>query len=981
MSGGSRERMDAPSLSKYLSVPAVWALSFGCIVGWGAFVMPGTTFLPMAGPVGTAVGMLVGAAAILLIGINYSYMMKLCPDAGGSFSFAKNTFGSDHGFLSAWFMMLAYVSIIWANITALALIGRNLFGDTFRFGYLYSIAGWDVYTGEVLLELAALTVFGCICAFAKRLAAHIQTVCAVLLFTGIAASFIVAITGCPAPSSAVSPAFNTDRPLLSQIFGIITFAPWAFVGFESVSNSTEEFGFPVRKTLPIMVFAIIAGALSYTMLSFTSASVLPEGCSDWTEYISDLGSHEGIEGLPAFFAILSSGGTTGMILLGTALLSAIITGLIGSSIASGRLVYSMSKDGIFPCKFGKLTKDGTPRNALLLLTIVSAVIPFLGRTAIGWVVDVITVGSTVAYAYTSAAAFRNAKNEGNRKIMITGAAGTVISALIALLLLVPDLLSMNTLSSESYLLLAFWAILGIIYFRIVFSREKHSRYGKSTVVWIALLFLIFFTSMMWIRQDTDTKVDSVIDNISTYYSEKMEEDGLSLTGDEKEHENIYLHEQMDDVHHSLMNHSIIQIALIMLSLIIVFNIYATLRKREKELELQKAKAEANSKAKTVFLSNMSHDIRTPMNAITGYLALAKRENTTFDEMKEYIRKIDGSSRHLLALINNVLEMSRVESGKAELEEEPCDLRSIMNDVYDMFSTQMKEKSIDFSLICDNIGDRAAICDRTRLNRVLLNLVSNAYKFTPEGGSISLKLERISVSEDGESAEFELRVKDSGIGMTEEFAAKVFKAFERERTSTVSGIQGTGLGMAITKSLVELMHGTIEVVTAPGKGTEFITRLPMKLGNSLKAPDAPAKEKPEIVKADFAGKRLLLVDDVEINRELAAKILRHLGFTVEIAVNGKDALDRITASSPGEFDAVLMDIQMPVMDGYDASRSIRALPDERTAAIPIIAMTANAFSEDVQRAREAGMNAHVAKPIDINVLKQTLYDILKTQTEQ
>ena len=968
-------RQTSPALSKYLSAPAVWALSFGCIVGWGAFVMPGTTFLPMAGGVGTAVGMIIGAFAILLIAINYSYMMKRCPDAGGSFTFAKDTFGSDHGFLSAWFMMLAYVSIIWANLSVITLVARNLFGGVLKIGYMYSIAGWDVYIGEVLVELAVLAVFGCICAFAKRFAAVIQTVCAVLLFVGIVSSFILAIIGTNTPASAFEPPFNTNTSAVSQVLGVIALAPWAFVGFESVSNSTEEYKFPVKKSLGIMISAIIAGVISYILLTFTAGTVLPEGCADWTEYIARLGSYEGIEGIPVFFALNSTWGSAGMALLGMALICAILTGLIGSSIASSRLIYSMSKDGIFPRQFGVLTKDGTPRNAILLLTAVSAVIPFLGRTAIGWVVDVITVGSTVAYAYTSAAAFKNAHKEGNRKMMITGAAGTVISAFIALLLLVPDLIAMNALSAESYLLLAFWAILGIIYFRFVFSQEKERRYGNSTVVWIALLFLIFFTSLMWIRQSTQENTENVINNVSTYYSGQFEEHGVTQTEEEQAGENAYLEEQMETVRRSLLSSSIIQMMLIMLSLIIVFNIYSTLRKREKQMELQKSKAEANSRAKTVFLSNMSHDIRTPMNAITGYIALAKREETTFDEMKEYLGKIEGSSRHLLALINDVLEMSRIESGKMELELEPCDLRHIMNDVYDMFSTQMKEKKIDFRLNCGDIGDRTAMCDKTRLNRVLLNLVSNAYKFTPEGGNILVTLDRTSVSEDGESAEYEIRVKDSGIGMNEEFAEKVFEAFERERTSTVSGIQGTGLGMAITKSIIDFMNGTIDVITAPGKGTEFVIHLPLKLGDRIAASEVRHEEKPESREADFSKMRLLLVDDVEINREIAAKILRHLGFTVEAAVNGKDALDRVAASQPGDFDAVLMDIQMPVMDGYEAARKIRALPDKKLAEIPVIAMTANAFSEDVQKASEAGMNAHVAKPIDINALKKTLNDIL------
>ncbi|MBO6231272.1 MAG: amino acid permease [Ruminiclostridium sp.] len=966
-------------LRRYLSSASVWALSFGCIVGWGAFVMPGTTFLPMAGTAGTVIGMTVGALIMLVIGINYHYMMMRCPDAGSSFTYAKETFGSDHGFLSAWFMILAYVSILWANLTALSLIGRTVFGDTFKVCYLYTIAGWDIYLGEVCMELTVLALFGFICAFLKRTAGHLQTVFALTLLTGIIASFIIVCGNAPEGSLSFDPAFVPDKGAASQIFGIIALAPWAFVGFESVTTSAEEFRFPIKRSLVITILAIAAGAVSYILLVLTAAAIRPEDCGNWFEYISTLGQRDGLEEMPVFYALGSTGNAGATAVLGIALISAILTGIIGSSIASSRLLYAMSKDGLLPGWLGKLTKDGTPRSAVLFIAAVSAVIPFLGRTAIGWVVDVITVGSTVAYAYTSASAFKNARDEGNKRIMMTGAAGTVISALIALLLLVPDLLSGNSLSAESYLLLAFWSILGIVYFRFVFSKDEHRRFGSSTVVWIALLFLIFFTSLMWMRQSTHARTEEIIENISTYYNDELADQGIIQNAGSQASEEQHLAEQLEQMNSSLMTNSVIQMALIMLSLIIVFNIYSTLLKREKSMEVQKTKAEENSKAKTVFLSNMSHDIRTPMNAIIGYITLAKREDITLDEMKDYLGKIEGSSRHLLALINDVLEMSRIENGKMELEEEPCCLHRVMDEVRDMFQTQMNEKKITYTVTYGDIGEYPAICDKNRLNRVLLNLISNAYKFTPEGGTVTVTLERTD-DMNGDRGDFELRVKDSGIGMNEEFAERVFDAFERERTSTVSGIQGTGLGMAITKSIVDLMGGTIDVVTAPGKGTEFIIKVSFRTGTE-KLDCCPLSEKVQHTEevheeTDFSKMRLLLVDDVEINREIAAKILRHFGFTVEAAINGKEAVDMVEKAQDDYYDAVLMDIQMPVMDGYEAARTIRSFSSEKKASVPIIAMTANAFSEDVHKAKEAGMNAHVAKPIDMNALKQTLTEILK-----
>ena len=414
-----------------------------------------------------------------------------------------------------------------------------------------------------------------------------------------------------------------------------------------------------------------------------------------------------------------------------------------------------------------------------------------------------------------------------------------------------------------------------------------------------------------------------------------------------------------------------------------------LRKQQHELIAAKERAEEGSRAKSQFLSNMSHDIRTPMNAIVGYLNLAKDLHKVCescpmyqkdscpddipDKSYEFLKKIDASSQHLLALINDVLEMSRIESGKMELELAGMNIVTALNEVRDMFATQMSGKNIAFTVDTSGVRDKFIICDKNRLNRVLLNLLSNAYKFTPEGGKITVTLNQLGDAHDG-AADFELRVKDSGIGMTPEFAAKVFEAFERERTSTVSKIQGTGLGMAITKSIVDLMGGTIRVETAPGQGTEFIINGAFKLDNEMHEEVAAENQNAAQI-VDFTDKKLLLVDDIEVNREIAKMLLEGSGFIVDTAVDGQDAVAKVAASKPGDYDAVLMDIQMPIMNGYEAAKKIRALPDERLARIPIIAMTANAFSEDVKAALDAGMNGHIAKPIDVDNMMTTLAKIL------
>ena len=961
-------------LKHYLSPLNVWALSFGCAVGWGAFVMPGTTFLPIAGPLGTIIGMSIGGLVMLIIGFNYHYMMNRYPDAGGTYAFSKKVFGYDHGLMSAWFLILVYIAITWANATALPLIFRKFLGDVFQFGFHYQIAGYDVYLGEALLSLSALWIFGFVCIRGGKVAARVQTIAALILLGGVLIGLSAVISEQGLEIFDFNPPFAPDVSSFSAVFGIIVLAPWAFAGFESISQSTEGFTFSTRKTFKILCFAVVSSALAYIFLSIIAISVPPKVYGNWFDYVSDLDNMTGLASLPTFFAIDSLMGNKGLIILAITVIAAVITGLVGNYIAASRLIYALTRDDLLPTWFGKLNTFRNPRNAILFIMLLSLPIPFLGRTAISWIIDVNTIGATIDYAYTSAVTFVLARKSGYLPAQFTGIFGCLVSMMFFMYFMVPNFWTVSAMSTESYLILIGWSMLGFVFFRYIFKRDTHRHFGKSTVVWMALLFLIFFTSTMWIRQVTHSTAKTTLESLNGYYVEELNEHGIVPNEVEKNDSSYYLQNQMNVMSNSLTNNNFLQMTIITITLFIMFNIYNMMMKREKEMEIQKVDAEQSSKAKSTFLSNMSHDIRTPMNAIIGYTNLIKKEKGLPPKATEYLNKIEASNKHLLALINDILDMSRIESGKMELSPVKSNIVKTMDEVRDLFATQMITKSIDYTVDVDNVTNKMVMCDTNYLNRVLLNLISNAFKFTPSGGKINVTLKQVGVNED--TGSYELRVKDTGMGMTPEFAAKVFEAYSRDRT--VNNIQGTGLGMAITKSIVDLMGGTIDVKTELGKGTEFIIQVDFKLVDDI--PEDNVETKAEKIKTDldFSKMKLLLVEDNMVNREIASLILTEHGFKLDTAENGKEAVEKVSSSKPGEYQVVLMDVQMPVMNGYEATKAIRQLDNPELANIPIIAMTANAFSEDIQAAKDAGMNDHIAKPIDIPKMIETLQKVIRNE---
>lgn len=399
--------------------------------------------------------------------------------------------------------------------------------------------------------------------------------------------------------------------------------------------------------------------------------------------------------------------------------------------------------------------------------------------------------------------------------------------------------------------------------------------------------------------------------------------------------------------------------------------------KKKEIEhcvkLEKAMllAEKANKAKTTFLFNMSHDIRTPMNAIMGFATLMRKYYKTPDKVLEYAEKINSSGNFLLSLINEVLEMARIESGKIQLNEEVCDIQEFVDKMSAIFADQMKQKDIDFIIYAD-IKHRYIVCDAVKIRAVFLNIVSNAHKYTPAGGKVYFNIQEIPTKTEGKSY-FQITIKDTGIGMSKEYLPHLFEEFTREKSTTENRIKGTGLGMSIVKRLVELMGGTIDVKSELGEGTEFKLIFCNKVVEKI---DEEVKEYAILPTNKFAGRRILLAEDNELNAEIAMEILKELGFEVDLAEDGAKCIEQLNKYEDDYYDLILMDIQMPNMDGYAATKAIRKMYTPGKANIPIVAMTANAFDEDKKNAFSAGMNGHVAKPIILDDLIKTLSKVLE-----
>ena len=530
----------ASPLAPSLSPLSVVALSFGFAVGWGAFVLPGTKFLPDAGPLGTLLGIVLGAVGMGVFALNYHRLNLRESGPGGAFSFARRVFGDDHAFIVGWFLFLTYVAILWANATALVLLVRDTLGPVLQFGFHYTLAGFDIYCGEALLGVAAIALAAALCIFGRRLAARVQTVLALVFVLGVA-----------------------------------------------------------------VVFAVM--------------------------------------------------GTAGVALLSVTMVAAVFTGLVGTLIATSRLMYAMADNGILLARLGALDAAGVPRNAILFVAAICFLVPFFGRSVISWTVEVSGIGAAIAYCYTSAAAYKASGSIGAGKILtarLAGLVGVVLSSLFCGLLLV--YLSGGSMASESYLLLAVWCLCGFLFYHAVYRKDRAARFGKSSIAWVVLIVLIIFSSLMWGHQAMCETSTQVLARVAAEHGKDVQ---------------YYAH-HLEHVRNLSLVNSLVELLLLVVSLVIMLSLYTLLRRRERDMAVVQSKAEETNRAKNLFFSSVSHDIRTPLNAIIGFSQMLKGGFKTAAETNEAIDAIHVSSKTLLSLINDMLDFSKLESGRMKILPEP-----------------------------------------------------------------------------------------------------------------------------------------------------------------------------------------------------------------------------------------------------------------------------------------------------------------------
>ena len=966
------------SPSRFLSPLAAWALAFGCALGWDAFVIPWTSFLPDAGPVGTLIGLVAGTLVMATVAWNFHFMMNRHPGAGGVYDYASRAFGADHGFLCGWFLSLAYIAIVWMDATVISFIVNFLTrGEgigTFGFGFRYAIEGYTVRADHIAMSVVAIAIAAAICC-RRRLAGVVQTVLSIVFIAGILVFAGAAV--CRSGTAPVGPAFAPDDvPRIVQVLGVVGLMPWLFIGFESVSNLSGEFRFPLRKSFGVMATAIAFVAVAYALLTLIpvlAPGFAPDGgFAGWYEAVNSLKSGDARASDLAFSTACRTIGFGWLAskLGATTFFAAVFTNLVGNTLAASRLLSAMAADGALPSWLAQKNDDGSPRNAVLAIAIMSVPVFLLGEAVIQIIVDVAVVGAVIAYAYTSAATYRAARLEGNRIARTTGLAGLALSVLIMLLFLLPFFSpDAGTMATESYLVLIVLCIVGVCGFLSALRRDHLRHFGHSPVVWLSLVVIVILLSFLWVRQMTAGTMVKAFDQIVTHHdnsfrAEHHDEDAAIQHVSRDWVDTLRKTERFVD--RSVLRNNVVQTGVTVLMLVLLVNLFIIFRSREQELEQEKARS------KSLFFSSVSHDIRTPLNAILGFSEMIRSGDLAEDERKRAIDSILVSGKTLLGLVNDILDLSKLESGKMEIVPEPTDCPRMLREVVDAFRVSGNKPGVE--LRC-RFGDMPMLkADPQRLRQIAFNLVGNAVKFTEKG---YVELRAFYEREKGaDGGTFRLEVEDTGCGISEEDLKRIGTDYVQFGSKT-SKRGGTGLGLAICRQLTASMEGEFDVESTLGRGSTFTITLP----GIQPAPDGAAASGgetaaalPAPVPAVPAGRvpRLLLVDDVEMNLVVLQAILRRAGtFETVQATDGAEALKVLETPGGKPFDAVITDLWMPGMDGETLLRAIRA--NLALAGLPVVAQTADV--EYRAKYAEIGFDGVLLKPITLESLAKVLNETL------
>jgi signal transduction histidine kinase len=771
---------------------------------------------------GTVLSMIFSTILLLIIAANICRLADKFKDNGGIIAYTRNVLGHDHAFLTAWILIIAYLSIMWANATATILLIRFLCGDVLAWGYLYTIAGFDINLGEIIFTWTVFCIYGIFSCYGGSLRKHLNTFFAILFFGTVVMLFAALYTHTPA--GVLYPQFQFKSSPFMQVFSMMMLAPWMFFGFEAITHTREHATYSNKKLLLIMIASVVAGGIIYVALAAMAVMAIPPEFSSWTTYIAQKNTLEGIKALPVFNSVYSTFGQEGLFILVLSIISAISTSLLGLFRIIGMILQYMSEYQILPQWFGKTKKDGTPRNAIIFIMLMSLLIPFLGRVSVVWLCDVITVVGSLAYGYASICSYIISKKEQNSFGKWLGGIGVVISVLFFFFPLVPGMLLAGSVDTESYLMLSCWSLLGFILFWYVFKKDKEHRFGQSTSMCIILLFLNFFSSSLWIRQSMEERIKNL----------RLDANAFSYS--------------------DFANESFVQMAMIMLILLLMADIFITLKRRERELTRVSQHQNEINQAKNIFLSNLSHDIRIPMETAQSSVHLALETCTICgvcpeencprripDRLMNSLSKIDSHSQRLLAFIDNMLDknsfsaasngritgpdvtFSGIALNKFQPDFNTVDLINLLHNIKDLFALQMQDSGLFFDAYPMEVAHPIVLSDERRLERMLANLLSNAHEYTKSGGGVMLTLIETGTSrvqfcnKELLCGNYEFHVRDT----SGQIPPVVLQSLTEEYDTEVMDIGG----LYIVQGIVRLMQGTVEVGTIPEQdGKEIIIKL-------------------------------------------------------------------------------------------------------------------------------------------------------------